>query len=109
MSKSNLLKIIEEVRKFDDQMEAQAIAVFFYVGVHGYENGVLMQQIQKDLSLAQSSVSRNVYKLADFNRHKKKAVGLLNTFDDPMERRRKKVILTSKGKRVFNSLVDLVN
>ena len=109
MSKINLLKIIEEVRKFDEQLEAQAIAIFFYVGVHGYKEGVLMKQIQMDLNLAQSSVSRNVYKLADFNRHKKKAPGLLNSFDDPMERRRKKVILTAKGKRVFNSLVDLVN
>ena len=53
MSPKNLLKIIEEVRKFDDQMEAQAIAVFFYVGTYGYNDGVLMQQIQKDLSLGQ--------------------------------------------------------
>ena len=51
MNPKNLLKIIEEVRKFDDQMEAQAIAVFFYVGTYGYNDGVLMQQIQKDLSL----------------------------------------------------------
>ena len=109
MSPKNLLKIIEEVRKFDDQMEAQAIAVFFYVGTYGYNDGVLMQQIQKDLSLGQSSVSRNVYKLADINRHKKKAIGFLYTFDDPMERRRKKVALTSNGKRVFNSLKDLAS
>ena len=50
-----------------------------------------------------------MYKLADINRHKKKAIGFLYTFDDPMERRRKKVALTSNGKRVFNSLKDLAS
>ena len=44
----NLLKIIEEMRKFDTQIEAQAIAVFFYVAVHGGKEGVSMQTISEE-------------------------------------------------------------
>jgi len=36
----NLLKIIEEMRKFDAQIEAQAVAVFFFVGVYGDKDGI---------------------------------------------------------------------
>ena len=109
MAKINLLKIIEEMRKFDSQIEAQAIAIFFYIGIHGPQEGVRMQKIAEELDIAQSSVSRNVYKLGDVNRHKKPGIGLLIAFEDPMYRKRKLVRLTSKGKRVFHTLTDLVS
>ena len=104
----NLLKIIEEMRKFDTQIEAQAIAVFFYVAIHGGKEGVSMQTISEELDIAQSSVSRNVYKLGDINRHKQIGIRLLEAFEDPMERRRKLVRLTSKGKRVHSTLLSWV-
>ena len=106
----NLLKVIEEMRKFDNQIEAQAIAVFFFVATKAGKtnSGVAMQTISEELDLAQSSVSRNCYKLADVNRHKKTGIGLLETFEDPMERRRKLVRLTAKGKRVYNTLLEWV-
>ena len=106
---NNLLKIIEEMRKFDPQLEAQAISVFFYVADKGGKDGVAQQAISEALDIAQSSVSRNCYKLATINRHRKVGIGLLENFEDPMERRRKHVRLTAKGRRVFKTLTDLVN
>lgn len=107
-SGTNLLKIVEEMRKFDNQIEIQAVAVFLYVAVNGNKEGISMQTIGEELDIAQSSVSRNCYKLADVNRHKKTGIGLLETFEDPMERRRKLVSLTAKGKRVYNTLLEWV-
>ena len=104
----NLLKIIEEMRKFDSQIEAHAVAVFFFVAMKNNKDGVAMQTIGEELDIAQSSVSRNVYKLGDINRHKETGIGLLEAFEDPMERRRKLVRLTAKGKRVHNTLLEWV-
>ena len=104
----NLLQIIEEMRKFDPQMESQAIAVFFIVRLREGTDGVSMQSIAKELDLAQSSVSRNVFKLSVINRHRDKGVGLLESYEDPTERRRKLVKTTAKGKRVWDTLADLV-
>ena len=67
----NLLKIIEEMRKFDSQIEAHAVAVFFFVAMEENRDGIAMQTIGEELDIAQSLVSRNVYKLGDINRHKK--------------------------------------
>ena len=108
MSKGkNLLTIIEEIRKFDSHMESQTIAVFFYVCLYSGADGVSMQTISEKLDLAQSSVSRNCYKLGDRTRDGI-GIGLLQSFEDPEERRRKLVRLTAKGRRVFNTLSDMV-
>ena len=103
----NLLKIIEEMRKFDSHMESQTIAVFFYVCLYSGADGVSMQTISQKLDIAQSSVSRNCYKLGDKTRDGI-GIGLLQSFEDPEERRRKLVRLTAKGRRVFNTLSGMV-
>ena len=103
----NLLKIIEEMRKFDSHMESQTIAVFFYVCLYSGADGVSMQTISQKLDIAQSSVSRNCYKLGDRTRDGI-GIGLLQSFKDPEEGRRKLVRLTAKGRRVFKTLTDLV-
>ena len=107
MNGLNLLKIIEEMRKFDSHMESQTIAVFFYVCLYGGADGVSMQTISEKLDLAQSTVSRNCYKLGDRTRDGI-GIGLLQSFEDPEERRRKLVRLTAKGRRVFNTLSGMV-
>ena len=103
----NLLKIIEEMRKFDSHMESQTIAIFFYVCQYGAVDGVSMKNISKELGIAQSTVSRNCYKLSDKIKEKP-GIGLLQSFEDPMERRRKLVRLTPRGKRVHSTLSELV-
>lgn len=104
----NLLRIIEEMRKFDSQLESQAIAIYFYVGLYGGQEGITMQDIAEALDLAQSSVSRNVMKLSITNRYRVSGIDILEAYEDPIERRRKLVRLTPKGKRVWKSLQDLV-
>ena len=107
MNGLNLLNIIEEMRKFDSHMESQTIAVFFYVCLYSGADGVSMQTISQKLDIAQSSVSRNCYKLGDKTRDGI-GIGLLQSFEDPEERRRKLVRLTAKGRRVFNTLSGMV-
>ena len=61
-----------------------------------------MRDIARDLGLSQSSVSRNVatYSLATHGRKR-----LLKTFEDPLERRSKRVTLTTTGARLAEKLL----
>ena len=65
------------------------------------------QTIADKLDLDQSTVSRNCYKLGDRTRDGI-GIGLLQSFEDPEERRRKLVRISAKGRRVYNSLTDMV-
>ena len=70
---------------------------------------IKMAEIAEELGLSQSTVSRNVAYLGDWNRHKTKGHQLVEAFEDPMERRRKLVRLTAKGKRFVNELTETIN
>jgi len=103
----HILKIIERFREIDSEMQAQSIAVILKVAKHPVP--IKMADIAEELGLSQSTVSRNVAYLGDWNRHKTKGHGMLEAYEDPMERRRKLVRLTAKGKRFLIGLVDMWN
>ena len=94
---------IELFRIHDTEMQAQTMRCFLRVALAPKE-GVSMQQIIEDLDIAQSTLSRNIAMLSKFNRHKVSGHGFVESFEDPMERRRKLVKLTSKGQKVANGL-----
>ena len=94
-----LLRVIEMFRDIDPEIQAQSVAVFLTVANHPHP--MKMADIGNRLSLAHSSVSRNVAYLGSVNRHHKKGHGLLDAYEDPTERRRKLVKLTAKGQRFF--------
>ncbi len=99
------LKIIERFREIDSEMQAQSIAVILKVAKHPVP--IKMAEIAEELGLSQSTVSRNVAYLGDWNRHKTKGHGMLEAYEDPMERRRKLVRLTAKGKRFLSGVADI--
>ena len=86
-------------------MQAQSMAVLLKVAKH--ELPLKMAEIAEELGLSQSTVSRNVAYLGDWNRHKQKGHQLVEAYEDPNERRRKLVRLTPKGKRFMTGLANI--
>ena len=103
---SQLLKVIERFREIDAEMQAQSIAVLLKVAKHPVP--IKMSEIATELGLSQSTVSRNVAYLGDWNRRKEAGHKLLEAYEDPMERRRKLVRLTEKGKRFLKSTYQII-
>lgn len=106
MKGKNLLKIIEEFRKLDSEIEGQVIGLFVSIAMCG-DKGVTLKELGEKLGIEQSSVSRNVMKLCKVNRHRTKGLDLVETFENPEERRSKLARLTYKGKRVWNSITEI--
>ncbi len=104
MNAINLLKHIENFRKFDADIQSQTIAVFLYVGIHEGNEGVPMTKIATELNMAQSSVSRNVSLLSKWRWSRKEGLNFVEALEDPMERRRKLVKLTNRGKKLYATI-----
>ena len=103
---SALLRVVERFREIDGEMQAQAIAVL----LKGAKNPLplKMAEIAEELGLSQSTISRNVAYLGDWNRRKEAGHKLVEAYEDPAERRRKLVRLTAKGKRFVKSLNEII-
>jgi len=101
-----MLRVVERFREIDAEMQAQAMAVLLKVAKHTVP--IKMAEIAEELGLSQSTVSRNVAYLGDWNRRKEAGHKLLEAYEDPAERRRKLVRLTAKGRRFVKSLNEII-
>lgn len=102
---NKLLGIIEEFRKIDPEMPMQRAATFVHVCLH---EGCTMLEIVEAVGQSQASASRNVAALSKWQRQRRVGPDLINAEEDPYERRRKVVTLTSKGQRIAASLKKLM-
>lgn len=103
---SSLLRVIERFREIDGEMQAQAMAVLLKVAKSPLP--LRMAEIAEELGLSQSTISRNVAYLGDWNRRREAGHKLVEAYEDPAERRRKLVRLTAKGKRFVKSLNEII-
>lgn len=92
---------IEEMRKIDPEMQAHTINIFVMVCMNP---GITMKDLGNRLGVSQATMSRNIAALGKVHRLNRPGYDLLQAEEDPVERRRKVVNLTAKGKRVKESL-----
>lgn len=92
---------IEEMRKIDPEMQAHTINIFVMVCMNP---GITMKDLGNRLGVSQATMSRNIAALGKVHRLNRPGYDLLQAEEDPVERRRKIVNLTAKGKRVKESL-----
>lgn len=99
------LLMLEEFRKLDPEMPLQTAATFLTIAL---EEGITMKRLGEKLGISQSSCSRNVAVLSKHHRLNKPGHDLVYAAEDPVERRRKIVCLTAKGKRILESIVNIL-
>lgn len=100
-----LQEAIEVLRKLDAEMPAQTAVTFLIVA---QEPGISMAELTDRLKIAQSSTSRNVAYLSEWRAYKKPGHNLVEAFENPQDRRAKVVDLTSKGKKLADTLAAVL-
>lgn len=100
-----LIECVKEVRRVSPEMPVQTLHTLLAVAM---EPGISMSDLMARTKLGQSSCSRNVALLSENHRLGKPGLNLVVAFEDPKERRRKLVDLTSKGVEVVSVLADTV-
>ena len=103
---NKILRVLEELRKIDPEMQLQMAATLILVA---NKQGITMKELSKTLGISQASCSRNVAALSKWHRLNKPGHDLVYASEDPAERRRKIVFLTSKGEQVAETLCSLIS
>ena len=68
-----------------------------------------MEKLAKRAGLTQSSCSRNVAVLSRWEEFGKPGLDLVESFDDPRERRRRIVYLTANGRQKVQSIIGTLD
>ena len=111
MTKSNrkeLFKaanLIEAFRGVSPELPSQMAAAFLIICRN---EGCSVKDVGDRLGLAKSSASRNISALSEVHRKGTPGFNLVETYDDPMDRRVKKINLTQKGKALRNRIIELM-
>ncbi len=101
-----LARALDEFRKLDAEIPPQQMLTFLWVCIS--PPGITMKELCERVGIAQSAMSRTVAQLGKYGSHGRPGYGLLDSEEDPAERRRKVVRLTSKGDRVRSALKSIL-
>ena len=101
-----IITVLNHFAVLDQEMPIQQLRVYVEVALRDPEP-TPMSELSIAVGIAQSSASRNVAALSNWNRHHNKGHDLLRAYEDPMNRRRKLVELTPKGRALKARLEKL--
>jgi DNA-binding MarR family transcriptional regulator len=97
---------VEEFRKLDSEMQAQTMLAFLYIA---NRSPVTVKDVGEFLGVTSASASRNVAVLGKWSRHNKPGHDLVYSYENPARRIEKFIELTPKGKRVAQTIEELLN
>ncbi|MEQ8964530.1 MAG: winged helix DNA-binding protein [Azospirillaceae bacterium] len=100
-----LIEVLETFRALDPDMPIQYALSFLTLARH---EGLSMRELSDRLGIAQSSASRNVAALSEWQSFRRPGHDLVRAEEDPRERRRKIVRLTAKGRALADRLAALI-
>lgn len=100
------IAFLQGLRAVDPYIPTQTAECLLVVAMRP---GITMQALSEATGLAQSSCSRNVAMLSKYHRLGKPGYDLVEAVDDPRERRRKVVYLTTNGRKLVNSVMKSID
>lgn len=104
MNLEKLLKMVSKFRDLDPDLSFPEAHVLLLVALAG-DDGISLTDISEKSELGLSTVSRHAAALGKINRKHEQGLQLIQTHEDPMERRRRLATLTGKGKAFMNQLM----
>lgn len=104
MTLERLLKIIIKFRSLEPDLSFPEAHVLLLVALAG-DDGISLTDIAERSELGLSTVSRHAAALGKINRKHEEGLQLIQTHEDPMERRRRLATLTGKGKAFMTQIM----
>jgi DNA-binding MarR family transcriptional regulator len=107
MPLDDYLKFIRGVAKIEPDMPLRQLHCLLVIAQE--PEGMSLTDISQKVGIGLATASRHVAALGKQNRHREEGLLLVESFEDPMERRKKIIRLTSKGRAAINKLIGELN
>lgn len=99
----NAIRVFEEFRKMDPEMQMQTALIFLLVANN---EGCTVRDLQGWTGLTSASCSRNVAALSDVHRKGRPGHNLIVAKIDAEDRRARNLHLTQKGKTILHNILE---
>lgn len=96
------LRVVTEIRHVDPEMSLPELHVFLLIA--NEEDGMSLTDVAGKAGVPLATASRYIGHLGQIDRFYKPGLGLLDSREDPRERRKKIITLTGKGKELISKL-----
>ena len=97
-----LMATLSAIREIDEELPTQTAQCLIAVAL---QPGLTMADLGDRVGLSQASCSRNMASLGPWHRLGKPGFGLVETIEDPVDRRRKIMFLTQKGRERISKIL----
>jgi len=103
MTSEDAVKFLTRLSAIEQDMPLQQAKCLFIVAQE--VDGMSLSDIAKKAGIGLATASRYISALGKLNRHRQEGLKLIESFEDPMERRKKIIRLTSKGRIAIQKLL----
>ena len=107
MPLQDYLKFIQGIARIESEMPLQQLHCLLVISQA--EEGLSLTDLAQKVGIGLATASRYVAALGKQNRHREEGLFLVEAFEDPMERRKKIIRLTPKGRIAIQKLVGDLN
>lgn len=101
------IQLIQGISQIEAEMPLQQLHVLLLIAQA--EEGTSLTDLAKKAGIGLATASRYVSALGKQNRHRQEGLLLVESFEDPMERRKKIIRLTAKGRTALNKLIGEID
>lgn len=107
MPLDDCIKFIKGVVRIEPEMPLQQLHCLLIIAKE--PDGMSLTDIAQKVGIGLATASRYIAALGKQNRHHEEGLLFVESFEDPMERRKKIIRLTAKGKAAINKLIGELN
>lgn len=107
MTSQEALKLLTAIRNVDPEMPvAQAMCLFV---IAQEEEGLSLTELSKKVGIGMATASRYVASLNNMTRYRTEGLKFVESFENPLERRKKIIRLTTRGKIAVRKILGEEN
>lgn len=105
----SIILVLQVIKKVTGHAEINATAVAVYLLVGSRPGGITTLDIQKELNLTPAATSRVLSLLSGYHRgSKERGLGVIKLIENIENRRLKRVVLTKKGRKLFQEIEQVL-